>query len=509
MAIKNPSRVAAQALATLSHDRDTRLLRIDDYERGEQADPYMPDSADAEYKLIAARSKTNVMQFLVSTPAQMLYVDSFRRGSSSDSKPASTAAVQPEWDHWQKSRLDARQSAIYRGALRFGHAFTLTEKRGVEVVTKGLSALRTTALYEDPANDEDPTVAITVTRWPSGKESDGDFKPGLARMWDDTYEYPVRFKALDDPKGIRVGAGKRHGSSVCPVTRFAASVDLEGRTCGVIEPMIALQDRINQTVFDLLVVQSYASFTVRTISGMAPPVKMEARREDGTKVTNPDLTPDEVFEWVPQVDPNTGRPIPDEVNLSAKRVFWAEDPEVKFGSLEGTPLDGFIHAVELAFRHMAAISQTPPHNILGEISNLSAEALDAAEKALQRKVDEFKSVFGESWERVFRVAAEIGEYDGSEDFAGEVIWRDSGMSGSMSQVADALGKLAEQLGVPKRGLWEFIPGVTATQLAQWEQMFSEDNPDVALAQSTARAGTSDRPTFRRTAEGQPSGTEAA
>lgn len=504
MAIKNPVKVARQALATLSKDREERLLRIDNYERGIQDLPFMPDSADAEYELIAKRSITNVMPFLLGTPSQMIYVDSFRRGSASTEDTtkmdeARTRAVQPEWDHWQNSRLDGRQGAIYRGALKFGHAFTLTEKdeKSGKVLTRGLSALRTVALYEDPSNDGDPYATLTVTRWPKG--SGDDLVPGLARMWDDAYQYHVTFKSLDDAESVTVRAGTKHGATSNPVTRFTAAVDLEGRTCGVVEPMMVLQDRINQTVFDLLIVQSYASFKVRTISGMAPPVKMEARDTEGNKVPNPDLTPDDVYEWVPQINPNTGRPIPDEVNLNAKRVFWAEDHEARFGTLDETPLDGFIKAIELAFRNMAALSQTPPHNILGEISNLSAEALDAAEKALQRKVDEFKASFGESWERVFRIAAEIGSFPGADDFHGEVIWRDMAASGSISQVADALGKLHESVGVPKRALWWRIPNVTANEVAMWERLYQEDNPDAALASATTRASTSDRPTFRRTA----------
>ena len=50
------------------------------------------------------------------------------RGSAAASSTAQSAAVTPEWRHWQQSRLDARQVAVYRGALTYGHAFTLTEK---------------------------------------------------------------------------------------------------------------------------------------------------------------------------------------------------------------------------------------------------------------------------------------------------------------------------------------------------------------------------------------------
>lgn len=507
MAIKNQLKVAKQLLATLSKDRDERLLAIDRYERGDQDLPFMPDQADAEYKLLAKRATTNVVPFIIGTPAQMMYADSFRRGRTSEGggvQEARTQAVQPEWDHWQKSRLDARQSAVYRGALKFGHSFVWTykdEKKGV--LSKGLSALTTVALYEDAANDDSPYAALHIKRWP---EPEGQV--GLALMWDDTYEYFVTFKYIDDPDSVVIKAGKRHGATVCPITRFTAAVDLEGRTCGVVEPMFRLQDRINQTVFDLLIVQSFASFKVRTISGMAPPVKMCAYDEDGAVVENPSANPDDVFEWRPIINPDTGRPIPDEINLNAKRLFFAVDPETKFDTLDETPLDGFIKAIELGFRHMAALSQTPPHHILGEISNLSAEALEAAETALSRKVEEFKSSFGESWERVFRVAAEIGEFPGADDMAGEIIWRDQNNS-SLAQAADAYGKLAEQLGIPRRGLWNRVPNVTANELAEWEELYEKENPETALADGARRSTSSTRPTFRLSDEVDSQASEAA
>ncbi len=101
----SPSRgIAAQLLAVL--DRDTaRLERIDDYMQGKHDDPYMPAQADDEYRLLAERAVSNWMPLLVGTPAQALYVDSFRRGRSGEAD-----ATEPlvEWQHWQRSRLDAR-----------------------------------------------------------------------------------------------------------------------------------------------------------------------------------------------------------------------------------------------------------------------------------------------------------------------------------------------------------------------------------------------------------------
>jgi hypothetical protein len=474
-----PLAMARQLLTILHNDRD-RLRRIDDYLHGHHDDPYMPDRADEEYKLLASRAISNWMPLLVGTPAQACYVDGFRRGTQVDSFKDSNGyprvtdrETSPEMRHWQRSRLDARQAAVYRGALGYGHSFTLTEKVKKFTLTKGLSALKTTALFEDAANDDTPYAALTVVRFAKGEEL------GRARMWDDLFEYAVTFKSLGDTKSVKVTLVGEHGATECPVTRFTAAVDLEGRTIGVIEPMIPLQNRINQTVFDLLVAQTYGSFQVRTVTGMVPPQKQRAIHADPTDVTS------EVIDWEPLFDAD-GQPIPVDINMNARRFLFAEDHEAKFGSLPGTSLNGYIESIDMSIRHLAAVSQTPPHYLLGQIANLSAEALTAAETALSRKVEEFKHSFGESWERVFRLAAEMeGNAASADDFEGEVNWRDM-ENRSMAQAADALGKLADALGIPKRGLWSRVPGATTREIELWEDLADED-PEIALAQAIQRS----------------------
>jgi hypothetical protein len=475
MADTSPVTLAKELLAILDRD-EHRLQRIDNFIRGRHDDPYMPPQADDEYKLLAKRAVSNWMPLLIGTPAQALYVDGFRPGTASNGLPQATSSTSPAWSHWQRSRMDARQAAVYRGALGFGHSFVLTEKTKKGVISKGLSAKKTAALYEDPANDDDAYAALTITVFPKGE------KPGKARMFDARYEYTVTFDSISDLDSVRVGGRKLHGSTECPVTRFAAQVDLEGRTVGVVEPMIPLQNRINQTIFDLLVAQTYTSHEVRYATGMAPPLQMELLDEAGNVTTDPALAVDSR----PKLDA-AGNPMPAAVNHNARRFLFAEDPDVKFGSLPAGPITPLIESVDMSIRHLAAISQTPPHHLLGQIANLSAEALLAAETALSRKITEFQSLFGEAWERVFRIAAEMeGDTAGNEDYAGEVQWRDM-ESRSLAQAADALGKLKEQLGIPARGLWKRVPGVTQTEYEDWEQLAEEDDSVGQLATALTRA----------------------
>src|SRR5690606_1908890 len=395
---------AEELLRIIDRDKDALDL-ADRYYHGDHDDPYLPDQADPEYKLLAERAKTNFMELVVTAVAQQLYVDGFR---TSDGQ-----GIDEAWRHWQRSRQDARQHALYRSALIYGHAFTLTYiGDDGKTRTKGLSPRKTAAIFDDPANDIVPVAAGTIVRKQrTVTNPDGSTKtiPGEMHMWDEELKYEIRHEG-QEIKSIKVL--EEHAVGENPITRFACDVDLDGRTTGLVLPLKPLQDRSNEQMFDLLVVGKGGAFKVRTVSGMLPPtIKIPIYQteidENGDEVIvyDPDGRP-VVSEWVDKTDRN-GNPLPAPVQPGAARFLYAEDPDVKFGSLDETPMDGYISALDMSIRHLSSVTQMPPDWLIGQIANLSAEALQAAERALSRKVGEFQSVFGESWERVFRLAASL------------------------------------------------------------------------------------------------------
>lgn len=444
---------ANQALKGLRHDAD-RLARIDRYIRGQHQGPYTPRNASKEYRLLAERSISNFLPMVVAAPAQALSVEGYyREGAAQDA---------PEWrSGWQANGLDARQSAAYRAAITYGHSFAVvlpdrTDAR--KPVVRLVSPRRMWAAYDDPASDAFPMYALELPKIPGSSGTVRGF------FYDETHVYD----AVAGEEDVTLGVGRAHGMGVCPVPRFAAQVDLEGRTTGLVEPLIPTQDRINQSVFDLLVAQTYGSFKVRTISGMAPPLKRDP--ETGEPVLDAD-----------------GNPVPKPVVLDSSRFMMAPDPDTKFGSLDETPLNGFIESIGMSLKHLAVCAQVPPHYLLGDMVNLSAEALAAAETTLMRMVDEFKRAFGETWEQLLRLCARIsGDVAGANDTTSQVRWRDAG-SRSLSQTVDALGKAAQMLGVPKQALWPAIPGFTDTDRAGWPDLAAQEDTAARLAESLSRA----------------------
>jgi hypothetical protein len=194
----------------------------------------------------------------------------------------------------------------------------------------------------------------------------------------------------------------------------------------VIEPVLPILRRVDQDLFDRLIVQRFGAWKVRYIAGMAKP--------QGT-------------------DPNA-----EAIRLSLMDFLVSPDKDTKFGTLDASDIKPFIEAGDADLRMLAAVTQTPPHHLLGLSSNLQAEALAAAESGLQRKSADFKMNAGEGHEQVARLVAII---DGNPEEARatdmQVRWRDT-ESRSLTQAADALGKIAVQLKVPVEMLWERLPG---------------------------------------------------
>lgn len=423
-----------------------KLDRIDRWARWDHEDPHKPRSATPEYRQLSARSQAPWGALIVTSVAQTLYVEGYRRPDAPEDASG--------WETWQANQMDARQIAIHRSALTYGLAYgvsvpgkTLTGAPMPKL--RGVSPREMIALYEDPADDEWPFVAMRI------------------RRLKDTYRLAVfdtekvhNLTVSDTGSKPAYISEEIHGTGVVPVVRYANRFDLEGRSSGEVEPFIPLLGRIDQTVFDRLVVQRFASWVVRTIAGMD---LSETSKENGVTIANLLL------------------------RLQAQDILTAPDPDTKFGSLPATPLDGFIRGEERDLTDLAAVSQTPAFELLGQMANMSAEALAAAKSSQTAKSDETKHVFGEAHEQLIRLAEhQAGNTDGAADFEAQVRWADTSIR-SLAQAADALGKLATMLGVPPEGLWSKIPGVTQLDIDEWKTMIASGD---AMGMLAAQLGAS-------------------
>lgn len=401
-------------------DREkSRLDKIHDYLRDDQRLSWLPSGTPDEVQRISRISRVNMLKFVVRASVQAMYVSGYRAQRANTDAPA--------WEIWQRNRMDARQIGVHRAGIAYGASYVTVLPGAPVPVLRGVSPRYMTVAYGD--DDEWPVWALERRRG------------GGYRLFDDEAIYRLASEP-DSDKLVWISTDL-HEAGVTPVVRFRETDDLDDPVCGVVEPLIPLQDQINMTTFGLLVAQHYGAFRQRYIIG-----------------------------WLAETEET-------KLKASASKLWTFEDApdEVKVGEFEQTALEGYIASREASLRHLATISQTPAHELLGQLVNLSAEALAAAEASHRRAVTEIQTVMGESWEQALGLGGKL-DGNGEADPLAYVRWLDT-ETRSIAQMADAFGKLVRMLGLPAQALWERVAdqlGVSQQELDSWKQLASEGDP---------------------------------
>jgi hypothetical protein len=358
-----------------------------------------------------------------------MYVDGFRSPENRDNSTA--------WDIWNANNFAAHQISVHRAAIGYGYSFVRVlpgvDFRGRPMpVMRGVSPKRIFAMYEDPVGDDFPVWAL---EWmPDNK----------TWRWYDPEAYHEFENPNLDGKFAFVKSVE-HGVGVCPIVRYVNQMDLDGRCIGDVEPVIAVAARIDKTDYDRLLVQHYNSWKVRTATGLE-------QAED---------------------DANRGE---DKRKLAQEDILVSSDPNVTFGSLPETNMAPFIAAHESDVEALASMLQLPSHLFTGKVVNVSAEALAASRAQTTQKLLEKQTSMGVSHARMLRLASAInGDDAAASDFSARITWQDVEVR-SLAQAADAYGKIAQQLGVPKEFLWRFIPGFDATDIQEMRDMVLDTDP---------------------------------
>jgi hypothetical protein len=405
-------------------DRNT-VLR--DWARGKHVAPYKPREANAEYDSLLEKSTVPLIGVVTRILTQTLEL--------ADYHPGDEANHDALWAIWQVNRLATRQKRLYRSAFTSGQAFALALPGDTAPVVKLFGARNMVAVYQDPEADEWPMYAAF-----SEYADANHFHFTVA---DDEQLYRMQINA--DGSEMKWIEESGHDAGVVPVVRYAGDVDDEGSVMGEVEPLIPIQANIDQTNFDRLLTQSYASWKIRYITGMAKP----ETEEDAAR---------------------------QKLILERDRLLLVENPEARVGTLDGTELSGYIEARRDAKQDLASTAQISQKAILGSQANNAdgAEAQAAEEASTQRKIHDYTVSFGESHGQLFRLTGHLAGITGAwEDYAGHADWANSEIR-SLSQVADAIGKLRDQVEAPVEGLWEMIPGMSKERLDRWRTLRGAD-----------------------------------
>ncbi len=442
----------ANAILDMSRSEDQRLARVATFLDGTYPSAafiprkFRTRDAEREYAGIIARSRQPVLSLPVATLAQGLFVDGFR--------PRKSATDAPGWARWQANRMDAKQIGLNTGVVAFGTAYLVILPGDPVPVWRPVSARRMRAMFADALNDEWATFALE--EWVEGTAKG---RRRRFRLYDAEHVYelagqvlgsqadPIIGQPFGGPSEL-LGEPKPHGAGVCPVVRFSGP-DVDGVHLGEVQPLIPLQLQIDASTFYVEMAQQFGVHRQRYGIGLA--IQTD---DDGNPLAPFDAAVDRL--WLAQAEKD------------------ADPGDVRLGEFGQTEIKSWLGAREEARRAVAIVSQMPPGYMLGDLINLSAEALAAAEAPAQRRTGVYKTLLGECYEQGFRLDARLsGDEFGWNDTAAQVVWRDT-ESRSLAQVADALGKMAQMLGIPPRALWEKVPGVTDQDLQAWEAILIED-----------------------------------
>jgi hypothetical protein len=403
----------------------SQLDRIRAYWKGVQPLPALIEPGTPNVvKVMQRDSRVNVLEIVVDSLVQSMFVDGFRAGNDSDDLEV--------WAAWQANKMDKRQSAIHRATAAYGTAYaTVLPSDGKYPVIRGVSPRRMTAVY-----GEDPD-------WPIYALERCD--NGLWRLWEDE-----KIHHLSGPKNGLEAEWQyieefEHGAEVTPVVRYAdkedldlddevSTLDLQGLQgtrpmIGQLAPLFSIQNQIDAQTFYIQMGSHFGSFRQRYILGWVAEAEKERLKAGASELwTFEDFAKDE------------------------------DGNEIKIGEFSQTDISGMIASREASIRHAAALSQTPVHELTGvNQTSVSAESLAAQEAGKDRKVDERQSNSGESHEQTLRLGAYFMGIEVPDD--AQVKWRETSAR-SFAATVDGLGKLTQMLGIPPQELWDRVPGVT-------------------------------------------------
>jgi hypothetical protein len=369
-----------------------RLEMLEAWATGKQPTDRRYVGQNKEKLALMRFSRNPWLKLLVSTFAQQLVVDGFRKDGATENEVA--------WDSWLANKKPAQQFTLNRATCVYGYCYervTLGQNQFTDepmAVMQVIDPQNAFGVYRDPYGDDYPAFLLE-------KRFDGTW-----RWWTPT-NYAVFNRNGNDWKFVKT---VDHPYKVVPFIRHLSEIDANGRIWGVVEPLIEIAARLDKTVLDRLLVQHYNSFKVRWATGLEQPDTEEKAAAA-------------------------------KMQLSQDTVLITSNEQAKFGAIAETDMSPFIAAYQSDLESFLTIAQLPP-DLAGQVANIAADAIEGARRSSYQRLYEMQTMLGESHAQVLRLAAFIeGRIEESQDFQSRVHWQDVQIK-SLAQFADAWGRFA-------------------------------------------------------------------
>lgn len=414
-----------------------RAGRFDAYYNGARGIGAISGDSRDIFVALFPMARTNWAELVINAVNERLRVEDFRFGES-------TARARMIW---QASKMDAISNMVQRDGLVCGSTFVSVwpsddSPAGVEIVAEHPSQV--TILYR---RGRGQARAVAAYKRESAYEAEGVGGGEIVEQLITREAIYTWYGSRTEPDEV-----EPNPSGEVLFVELAPQPNTMPPPRSELHSVTAIQDRINLQLYNRLVASDFGAFRQITATGVA----LE-RGPDG--------------EYRPPF------------NVGADRLLASENEGARISAIPESELNGYLRAVEADVQHLAATTQTPPHYLLGQMINLSADALKAAEVGLVSKVNQRMLHFGEAWEQVLRLALRvIGDVAGAEMVDAETVWADP-ETRSEGQRVDALVKMAT-LGVPQEVLWQKW-GESPQEIERWRALQASEG--VAAATRTAAA----------------------
>lgn len=437
-----------------------RFELLESYWRGTPPLPYGNRKMREAYARLQRLARTNFGALISEAVLERMKPVGFRAGDDTDEYSDKEA-----WRWWQQNALDADAGLVHRTQVTLSRAYVIVgedPKQDGPLIT--VEDPRQVIHESSPTNRREVQAALktwwddmarvqrAVVYMPDDIHyfrSTRNVKPDDRNTTSEMLWAATSWEPDDGEDGESDPVAENPLGEV-PVVPFINRPDMHGNGLGEFEDVLDVLDRINTSILDRMVISAMQAYRQRWAKGVK--------------------TEDENGNDVGSFDPG------------ADLLWLVEDEQAQFGQFDATDLTPVVKAIESDVAYLGAITRTPPHYLLAGIVNASGDALSVAETGLTSKTVERTTETGESWERVYRLAAkqqgrEIGP-------TCEVLWRDPQFR-SLSERAAANVQL-KSADVPWRTRMRLLD-FTPTEIDRMEAERASDAAMAGMAQGTIGA----------------------
>lgn len=450
------------------------LSRYNDYYRGRHPLPWLAPQVSEAFQRIIQMSRSNYMGLVCDATTERLEVLGFRLGEDSP------AGDEEAWRIWQANNLDAFAGDVFLEAVKTGSAFMLVAPNPKDPKTPKITIEHPSQVIVEYAIGDLTERDAGLKVWHNDRLNEihaNLYLPDAIYKWRGRMSsVPSTWEERMDPGDPSWPLANPYG--VVPIIELRNNpqwiYDEDGlRYRGVSElaDVTDAQDRINKTIADRLMTQDFGAFPQKWANNWG-----EDEDEDDAFDSPAPAVVDPDGEAVAAKLPGA------EIDIGRDRLLVATG-NTTFGQFAAAPLDPYSNAKSEDVKDIASRTRTPSQYLLGEIVNVSGEALQAAESGLVAKVKQRQRPFAEGIEEVMRLAFKVAGDDRADDTAMQLIWRDPEHR-SIGALIDAITKKIQVKLITRRQGQEDA-GYTPQEIARMEKEFRKEALEAAMAAALA------------------------